>query len=156
MKYILLFTFLLIAMIASGQSDTVESLIKYDSKKQKEEIDCGLMFIVEQMPMFPACDSLTKYEERKACADKAMLDFIYPVKYPTICREGCVEGTAVVSFIVEKDGTLTNHKIIRDPGCGIGDEALRIVKLFPNFEPGKNDGQPVRVQFNLPIRFRLE
>ena len=110
----------------------------------------------DEMPMFPACNSLIEYEERKSCADKAMLDFIYPIKYPYVRNGTCSEGTAVISFIVEKDGTLTNHKIIRDLGCGTGDEALRVVKLLPNFEPGKNYGKPVRVQFNLPVRFRFE
>ena len=113
--------------------------------------------VVDKMPMFPACDSSMRYEEQKKCADKAMLDFIYSnVKYPTISRENGVEGTAVVSFIVEKDGSISRTKIIRDPGAGCGDEALRVVKLLPNFEPGKNYGKPVRVQFNLPVRFRLE
>lgn len=111
----------------------------------------------DEMPMFPACDSLINYRERKICADKAMLDFIYPTKYPYVPTNiNCIAGTAVISFIVEKDGTLTNHKIIRDPGCGTGDEALRIAKSLPNFEPGKIDGEPVRVQFNLPIRFDFD
>jgi protein TonB len=109
------------------------------------------------MPMFSACDSLTNYELRKPCADQALLKFIYErVKYPTISREGGVEGMVVVSFTIEKDGSLSRLRVVRDIGAGCGKEAMRVVNLFPNFEPAKIDGKPVRVEFNLPIRFRLE
>ncbi len=146
MKYLLSFTFLLIAIIAFGQLDSI---------KQKEELDCELMLIVEQMPMFPACDSLTDYTERKSCADKAMLEFVYSnLKWPK--NAGCVEGTAVVSFIIKKDGSISDAKVIRDPGAGCGDEALRVVNLMPKWIPGRQRNQAVNVQINLPIRFRLE
>ena len=97
------------------------------------------------------------YEIRQDSSIKEMLDIIYKnVKYPPICRSCSFEGTVVISFIIEKDGTTSNHKIIRNPGCGTGDEALRVTKLLPNFTPGTVNRKPVRVQFNLPIRFRLD
>jgi TonB family protein len=131
--------------------------VRTDNRLFEVNMSDKIYQIVDEMPMFPACDSLTKYEERQSCAAKAMLDFIYSnLKYTPISREGGVEGTAVISFIVEKDGTITNAKIIRDPGAGCGTEGLRLVNLFPNFEPGKIDGKPVRFEWNLPIKFRLE
>jgi protein TonB len=74
----------------------------------------------------------------------------------------CVEGMAVVSFIVEKDGTLTDFTIRRDPGQGTGKEALRVVKLMAEatapWVPGAwgKARKPVRIQYNVPVRFRLE
>jgi len=134
-----------------------QSYIRIDSVLYKVDFKDRIYKIVEQMPMFPACDSLTNYELRKPCADQAMLKFIYErVKYPTISREGGVEGMTVVSFIVEKDGSISRLKVVRDIGAGCGEEAMRVVNLFPKFEPAKIDGKPVRVQFHLPIRFRLE
>jgi len=62
----------------------------------------------------------------------------------------------VVSFVVEKDGSVTDPKILRDLGGGCGKEALRIVQAMPKWVPGKQRNQPVRVQFNLPVRFKLE
>jgi protein TonB len=113
------------------------------------------------MPLFPGCDQSMAYAERKQCADTKMLEFIYGnIKYPAIARENGVEGMAVVSFVIEKDGTVTDAKIVRDPGAKTGDEALRVVQLMNSkglkWNPGKQGGRSVRVQFNLPVKFKLE
>ncbi len=114
--------------------------------------------VVEQMPMFPGCEeSGGSNEELQQCATKKMLEYIYKnIKYPAIARENGVEGTAVVTFVVEKDGSITGANVVRDPGAQTGNEALRVVNTFPTWTPGKQRGQPVRVQFNLPVKFRLE
>ncbi|MCI4649500.1 MAG: energy transducer TonB [Phaeodactylibacter sp.] len=90
-----------------------------------------------------------------------MLEFIYKnIKYPAIARENGVEGTAVVQFVVETDGSITDANVVRDPGAQTGAEALRVVNLMKEqgiqWIPGKQRGRAVRVQFNLPVRFRLE
>lgn len=116
--------------------------------------------VVEDMPRFPGCEDLPSKEERKQCADKKMLEFIYKnIKYPAIARENGVEGVAVIQFVVEKDGSITDAKVVRDPGAQTGSEALRVVELMGNqhqWIPGKQRGRNVRVQFNLPVKFRLE
>ena len=77
-----------------------------------------------------------------------------------MARENNVQGTAVIRFIVEKDGSLTEMEIVRDPGAGLGREALRVVNLMNQLEakwtPGKQNARPVRVRFNLPVKFRLQ
>lgn len=86
-----------------------------------------------------------------------MLKFIYDnIQYPGIARENGVEGTVVVQFVVEKDGSITDVKVIRDIGAGCGAEAMRVVNKMPKWNPGKQRGRPVRVQFNLPVKFKLE
>jgi protein TonB len=60
-----------------------------------------------------------------------------------------------VSFVIEADGTLSGYKVLRDPGFGAGAEALRVLKLSPNWEPGVKDGKPVRSSYNLPIVVHL-
>ncbi len=116
--------------------------------------------VVEEMPRFPGCEDKPE-AERKACADKAMLQFIYKnIKYPPIARENGVEGTVVVTFVVEKDGSISGAKVLRDIGAQCGQEGLRVVKMMNSmgkkWAPGKQRGRPVKVQFNLPIKFRLE
>jgi periplasmic protein TonB len=117
--------------------------------------------VVEEMPRFPGCENETTAEARKACADKKMLEFIYKnIKYPAIARENGVEGTAVITFVVEKDGTVADARVVRDIGAQCGTEALRVVNLMNEqnikWVPGKQRGRSVRVQFNLPVRFKLE
>lgn len=116
---------------------------------------------VEEMPRFPGCEEITDLEERKACAQKKLLEFIYyKVRYPTIASENGVEGTVVVSFVVEKNGSISNIKLLRNIGGGCGEEAVRVVKMMQaqpvRWSPGKMYGEPVRVQFILPVTFKLE
>ncbi|HMQ91139.1 MAG TPA: energy transducer TonB [Flavilitoribacter sp.] len=117
--------------------------------------------VVEEMPRFPGCDDLPNKAERQACSDKALLKFMYDnLKYPSIARENGMEGTAVIRFVVETDGSISGASIVRNPGGGLGEEALRVVNLFTwddiLWTPGKQGGRKVRVQFNLPVKFKLE
>lgn len=114
--------------------------------------------VVEEMPRFPGCEEEDAVV-REQCAQRRMLEFIYnEVKYPKSAREAGVQGVTVVQFIVEKDGSVTNWKLMRDPGAGLGDEALRVIALMAEqaqWVPGKQRGRKVRVQFVLPIKFKL-
>ncbi len=114
--------------------------------------------VVEEMPRFPGCeDTSTQIVEKKNCADHKMLEFIYnSIRYPATAREAGIEGTVVISFIIEQDGKISEPKIVRDIGGGCADEALRVVNLMPDWIPGRQKGEVVRVQFNLPVRFKLD
>ncbi len=129
------------------------------------ESDTGKVYkVAHRMPLFPACQQdfdTPDYASQKGCADKAMLAFIYDnLEYPEEAKKQGVEGHAVISFIVERDGRITSVKILRDPGAGTGEEALRIVDIMawelPPWSPGKYHDEYVRIRFNLPIKFRLE
>lgn len=115
--------------------------------------------VVEEMPRFPGCDEAYS-DGAKQCAIKKMLTFIYGnLKYPEVAKINGVEGVCVASFVVEKDGSLSNIRVVRNIGAGCGDETLRVVNLMNGMPqkwiPGKQRGEAVRVQFNLPVKFRL-
>ncbi|MFK8164949.1 MAG: energy transducer TonB [Lewinella sp.] len=119
--------------------------------------------VVDQMPLFPGhnCGDITNYKKRKACSDRAMLEYIYKnVRYPKRARDRNVSGMAVVSFVVEPHGAITDIKIVRDPGSGLGEAAAKTVRKMRKdnlrWEPGLHKGKPVAVQFNLPVKFKLE
>jgi protein TonB len=82
------------------------------------------------------------------------------VKYPAIARENGIQGRVVVQFVVEKDGKITDANVVRDIGAGCGEEALRVVNsmnsMNQRWTPGKQRGKPVRVQFTLPVSFKLQ
>lgn len=80
---------------------------------------------------------------------------IHNIKYPGEAKQKRITGRVFLQFIVEKDGSLTDLVVIRDPGGGLGDEALRIMCLSPNWEPGIQNGKPVRVMFTVPLNFSL-
>ncbi len=119
--------------------------------------DAPPLIFVEKMPRFPGCENIRNKEEREVCAQNEMLKFIYKnIDYPTIAIDTGVEGTVVIRFVVEKDGSIANAEIVRDIGAGCGKEALRVVKMMPKWIPGKQSGRPVRVLFTLPVKFQLE
>ena len=77
------------------------------------------------------------------------------IKYPQEARESGISGTVVVTFVVEKDGSITNVEPLNKIGGGCEQEAVRVVKLMPKWRGGKQNNMPVRVQFNIPIKFSL-
>lgn len=119
--------------------------------------------IADEMPRFPGCEQLdTTLAFKKKCAQQSLLAFIYSnVRYPMEAQQEGIEGTVVLNFIVEKDGTISNPNIVRDIGGGCGEEALRVVSGMNGagavWTPGLNkDGNPIRVSFNLPVKFKIE
>ena len=110
-------------------------------------------FVVDYMPRFPSPDCATDDER---CAQANMLDFIYnEIKYPAAARDAGVEGTAAVSFVVGRDGELIAPRIMRSVSPEIDAEVLRLVAEMPAWTPGRHNGQPVQVRFNLPVKFKL-
>ncbi len=75
--------------------------------------------------------------------------------YPPAAREQNVTGRVTMSFVVEKDGSLTDIKVLRDLGFGTGEEAIRLLKSSPRWKPGVQNGRPVRVAYTLPITLNL-
>ncbi|MEQ9230469.1 MAG: energy transducer TonB [Cyclobacteriaceae bacterium] len=99
---------------------------------------------VEEMPSFPGGWS----EFNKFIAKN--------VKYPRHAINIGMEGTVYVEFVIEKDGSITDLKVVKGVGAGLDEESIRVMNLVPNFLPGKQRGVPVRVKKVLPIKFRLK
>ena len=77
------------------------------------------------------------------------------VKYPKKSQRKGIEGRVLVNFIVEKDGSVSNVRVIESVNDAMDAEAVRVVKKMPKWEPGMEDGEKVRISFNLPIKYRL-
>lgn len=98
---------------------------------------------VEEPPQFPGGE-----KERNLFLQRN-------VKYPLLARQYKVQGTVYATFIIEKSGKISNIKILQGIGCGCDDEVSRVVHMMPDWIPGKNNGQPVRVQMLMPVSFFL-
>lgn len=111
---------------------------------EEEEVQEEQIFtIVEDDPEFPG-------------GQGALMQFLQSnLRYPTMAREAGIQGTVFVTFVVERDGSITDVRILRGVGGGLDEEAIRVVRNMPRWTPGRQRGQAVRVQFNLPIRFVL-
>lgn len=124
-----------------------EEDIKVEETKEKviEQVEAAPVFtIVEEMPAFSGGEAeLYKYLHDNT-------------KYPEEAKELGIQGRVYVTFVVETDGSITAINIVRGIGGGCDEEAVRVVKSMPRWTPGKQRGVPVRVQFNLPIKFTLQ
>ncbi len=124
--------------------DVPVAITEPEMEEEPEPEEPPIYKIVEEMPEFPG-------------GEKEMLKFIYSnIKYPPIARENGIEGLVAISFVIGTDGSVSDYEILRDPGGGCGEEALRVVKKFPTWKPGKQRHKPVRVLYSLPVQFRLE
>lgn len=112
----------------------------------------------EAMPRFLGCENLDGSDlEKKKCADRKMLEYIYKrIKYPKKARLQGIQGTALVRFIVEKDGSISNVEVLIGLTKEISQECRNLLKNMPRWRPGIINKKPVKVQFNLPIKFKLD
>ena len=106
--------------------------------------DNSIYETVEQMPEYPdgGMAGLMKFISKN-------------LEYPAICQESGVQGKVVVSFVVNKDGSITDFRIVRSVDKHLDKEALRVLNSMPKWKPGKRNGVPVRVKYTIPINFRL-
>lgn len=124
---------------------TEDAPVKGDTKPLSDE---KVYSIVERMPSFPGKD----YAE----SEQALQSYLAAnLIYPKAARENNVSGAVFVSFVVEKDGSLTNIKVLSDIGYGCGEEAIRLIKSMPRWIPGKERGVAVRTQQKQIIRFSI-
>lgn len=133
-----------------GTKDRTDVAIRNDiavntnESEEKKEVANKVFDVVEQMPSFPGGnDALMKFLQEN-------------VKYPVVAQENGVQGRVVVSFVVEKDGSITDVKVVRSVDPSLDKEATRVVKSMPRWIPGKQNGAAVRVKYNVPVSFRLQ
>ncbi|MBQ0023015.1 MAG: energy transducer TonB [Prevotellaceae bacterium] len=111
----------------------------------QEESDEGEIFeVVEQNPAFPG-------------GDKALMAYLTKnLKYPASAQENGIQGRVLVQFVVNKDGSIVDPKVLRSVDPALDKEAMRVVSAMPKWQPGKQRGKTVRVKFTLPVTFRLQ
>ena len=127
--------------VEADQETEVQDYVPVEEEEEEEEAQ--IFTVVESMPDFPGCDEARiKYLNEN-------------IKYPQMARESGIQGRVFVTFVVEKDGSVTDVRVLRGIGGGCDEEAIRVIKNMPKWDPGKQRGKPVRVQFNMPILFKL-
>ncbi len=113
-------------------------------EQEEEEEEQQIFTVVENDPEFPG-------------GQEAMYKYLAQnIKYPQLARDNNITGRVYVTFVVERDGSVTGVRVLKDIGGGCGQEAVRVVKSMPKWHPGKQRGKAVRVQFNLPVNFNLQ
>ena len=110
----------------------------------KPEVSNKVFDVVEEMPSFPG-------------GQGALMAFLSSnIKYPVVAQENGVQGRVIVGFVVERDGSITDVKVMRSVDPSLDREAQRVVKSMPKWKPGKQNGSAVRVKYTVPVVFRLQ
>ena len=108
--------------------------------KQTTIFSCGF----EVMPMIPG-------------GQKALMEYLAAnVRYPDTMEDTCAQGRVVVSFVVERDGSITEPKVVKSVHSALDEEALRVVNGMPKWIPGSQNGERVRTRYTIPITFKLQ
>ncbi|MBN2237098.1 MAG: energy transducer TonB [Bacteroidales bacterium] len=125
--------------------DEDEAMQEFEFVQEEEEIEEQQIFlVVENMPEFPG-------------GEAAMYKFIGKnIEYPRMAKESGISGRVFVTFVVERDGSVTDVKVLRGIGGGCDEEAIRVIQAMPKWNAGKQRGKPVRVQYRMPIKFTLQ
>ena len=132
-----------VVKIDDRNQDTKEMGEMSKAKAGEVKNDSTIYNVVENMPNFPGGQS-------------ALLAYLgKEIEYPTIAQEKGVQGRVIVEFVVGKDGSISEAKIVRSVDPYLDKEALRVINKMPKWEPGTNKGKPVNVKFTLPVMFRL-
>jgi len=120
-----------------------ETIIEEVEIVEEESNEPDFFTIVEDMPGYPG-------------GDAALLKFIGEnTEYPAIAKENGITGVVYISYIVDRDGSVKDVKVVRGVDSFLDKEAMRVVKTLKGYKPGKQRGKPVPVQFTIPIRFVL-
>ncbi len=125
------------------QNEVIEEYVAPEVEEE-EVVETEVFTIVEEMPEFPG--GMNKLGEYLAKS----------IKYPQMAREAGIQGRVFITFVIEKDGSVTNVQVLRPLGGGCDEEAVRVVKSMPKWKPGKQRGKAVRVSYNLPVNFKLQ
>ncbi len=124
---------------AAGEVLKAKEVIAQEAPVEEKVFD-----VVEQMPQFPG-------------GDAALFEYLSShIKYPTIAEENGVQGRVIVTFVVERDGSITDVQVVKSVDPSLDKEASRVVKGMPKWIPGKQNGAPVRVKYTVPVTFRLQ
>ncbi len=125
---------------AAGEVLKAKEVIAQEVPKEEEKV----FDVVEQMPSFPGGqEALFAYLSKN-------------IKYPVVAEENGVQGRVIVTFVVERDGSITDVKVVKSVDPSLDKEAARVVRAMPHWIPGKQNGSAVRVKFTVPVTFTLQ
>lgn len=115
----------------------------YSEPEQNKDVNNEVFAVVEQSPVFPGGD------------DARVAYVVNNISYPAEAKSKGIQGTVYVTFVIEQDGSVSNVKVLRGVHPLLDKEAVRVIQSMPGWAPGKQRGKPVRVQFNMPVKFSL-
>lgn len=134
-----------LAISVQGQEIIATDVYEKVDQSAVDTVDGELVYHkVDQMPEFPG-------------GQQALFLFLAQnLQYPAECMDNSIQGKVIIKCVIKKDGSIGRIEVVRSVDPLLDKEAIRVVKLFPKFIPGRKDGKPVNVWYTMPIMFRLQ
>jgi protein TonB len=130
--------------VEANQNTEVQEYVAPVREEEESAEEAQIFMVVESMPEYPG-------------GEAALYKFLAEnIKYPQMAKESGIQGRVFVTFVVERNGGVTDVRVLRGIGGGCDEEAIRVVQSMPSWTPGKQRGKSVRVQYNLPVKFTLQ
>ena len=123
--------------------------------EEEEVVEQEIFTVVEDMPRFPGCEDKGSKAEKEQCAQGALMKYLGGITYPPMARDNDIEGKVFIRFVVDEKGKITSPEIARGADKLLDDAALKHIKAMPSWIPGKQRGKAVKVQYVVPINFKL-
>ena len=144
-------------MVPKRVGDIYEvNLVEY-VKEENVSNDAVSFVMVEKKPVYPGCEDAGNQEEQFNCFNRGIMQHIGKnFKYPTTARQQGIQGKVYVSFVIEKDGGVSNVEIARGVQPILDIECLRVICTLPEMEPAYQRGKTVRMQYTVPINAKLQ
>ncbi|WP_455665450.1 TonB family protein [Phocaeicola sp.] len=130
----------------AGKTDLIGEIVAvgYTPVAVEDDPSYQVFQVVEEMPEFPGgIGECLKFLGKN-------------IKYPVEAQQAGTQGKVIVQFVVEKDGSIANPKVVRSIDPNLDGEAIRVISIMPKWKPGMQKGQPVRVKYTVPVTFRLD
>ncbi|MCK5825292.1 MAG: TonB family protein [Ichthyobacteriaceae bacterium] len=144
-------------VIESTETDDEEEVEVIEEMEEEEEEEVFNFQVVESKPIYPGCEKKKTKQEQSTCFSRSIMKHVKKnFKYPEIAKEMGVQGRVIVSFVIWKDGSIKDVKVLRGVDKNLDKEAVRIVSKIPSMKPAQQRGKSVPVSFMLPITFRLQ
>lgn len=125
----------------TSENKEVQSASDFGDYEGEDTGETDIFIVVEDMPVFPG-GNVQRWINKN-------------VKYPVLAQENGIQGKVYIQFVIEKDGSVTDVKVLRGVDASLDKEAVRVINSMPKWKPGKQRGKPVRVSYTLPINFTL-
>ncbi len=143
--------------IAETEVTEETAIIPIEPRKEETPSEPEIFTIVERMPSFKGCEIQATEELRNNCTYQKIQQYLgKTIVYPPMAKESGITGTVYVTFVIDANGKVKDAKVLRGIGGGCDEEALRAVRAMPAWAAGQQRGRPVKVQYNLPVRFTLK
>ena len=139
----------------STETDESEEIEIVEEEEESDEI--FNFAVVENKPVFPGCEKFATEDEKFMCFNQQIMKHIGKnFEFPELARQMGIQGKVYVNFVIERNGRVSSITIARGVDKLIDDEAIRVIKKLPTFQPAKQRGKPVRMQYTVPINARLQ